>query len=129
MADAGAAPWISSGYAERDGLWIAAAAWERGRSSVHERLSPPCPAGFGGSPVSGNLACHKLNTRSYRTDGSAMLSPQRCWHSGLRRVCQQHCPVDWSPQQPPIWRHVGLPFADVQHRRPQSQLGPVDAGL
>ena len=29
-------------------------------------------------------------------------SPQRSWYSGLRRVCQQHCPAALSPQQPPI---------------------------
>ena len=42
------------------------------------------------------------NTRWSRTDGSTLLSPQRSWHSGFRRVCQELCPVAWSPQQPPI---------------------------
>ena len=45
------------------------------------------------------LATH---TRCYRTGGSALLLPQQSWHSGLRRVRQQHCSAAWSPQQPPI---------------------------
>ena len=102
VADAGAAPVAFSGYAERDRLWIAAAAadvaaaWGPGRGSGHERLSPPCSAGFGGSPIDCDLACHKQNARS-RTDGSTLLSLQWSWHSGFRRVCQQHCSAAWSP--------------------------------
>ena len=92
-------------YAERDRLWIAAAvaaAWGPGRGLGHERLSPPCSAGLGGSPIACDLACHKRNTRCSRTDGSALLSSQRSWHSGFCRVYQQHCPAAWSSQQPPI---------------------------
>ena len=37
-----------------------------------------------------------------RTDGSALISLKRSWYSGFRRVCQQHCPAAWSPQQLPI---------------------------
>ena len=34
-----------------------------------------------------------------RTAGSALISLKRSWYSGFRRVCQQHCPAAWSPQQ------------------------------
>ena len=62
VADAGAIP-VALLHTERDRLWIAAdatdaaAAWGPGRGSGHERLSPPGPAGFGGSPI--DLAYHK----------------------------------------------------------------------
>ena len=61
-------------------MWIAAAAaadaaaaWGPDRGSGHERLSPPCPAGFGGSPIARDLACHKtkhslFSYRRFRSD-------------------------------------------------------------
>ena len=104
VADAGAVavyfPGIVSGTA--CGYAAAAAAWEPGPESGHQRLSPPCTAGFGYSPIACDLACLPKNTHCYTTDSSALLSPQPSWHSGLRRVRQQHCPAAWSPQQPPI---------------------------
>ena len=33
---------------------------------------------------------------------SLCFHPSGLGHSGLRRVCQQHCPAAWPPQQPPI---------------------------
>ena len=59
VADAGAVaanfPGMVSGTA--CGYAAAAAAWEPGRGSGHQHLSPPCTAGFGYSPIACDLAC------------------------------------------------------------------------
>ena len=71
------------------------------------------PAGFGGNLAACDLACHTQNTRSCRTDGFALLSHQRPWHSYVSRGRQQHFLAAWSPQQPPTQRHAIFSFADV----------------
>ena len=86
---------------QRDRLWTAAAALGSGRGYDHGRLSPPYPAGFGGSPAACDLARHRQNTCFCRTDGSALPSHQQPWHSRMSRARPQHFPSAWSPQQPP----------------------------